>query len=467
MSHSVVCCLLRKIETLKLRVFMLSIPLPKIPPIVIAAVARGSKDDAAELFKIHQQVTEMLDEEEMFPISYSSDGTEVERSLQRLIIDSADSIKPWSVESTIEGCSISLPIPLRKGHPFTTPQDSNHAKKTGRNQLFTGARILTLGSFPTFFSQLRNLASHELGPLFLRDVEKVDKQDDRAAARAFSANSLDFNMKEYPEQRALSVYLFTLGELYDAWQNRRISHHQRVKMVLRARYFLMAWRTHILSHPNYSTETQFISRESYDIFVNICDSLLRLIVIHRQYFPMYPLLPWLHSTEVCEHLFGLLRQLKKDFSYIDVLELEPKLRTLLLGAFADLSPEEQANQTASGYHHTYFKADDLDTAMLMIWPQDQEIFALADDAFREAEELLKTLGINAGRMLASHKEHDPSKKATSKHQRATTLPQPRTLHEILEMYSGVTKFPTSKQADSFENCQLALSANSVEESLAM
>jgi hypothetical protein len=55
------------------------------------------------------------------------------------------------------------------------------------------------------------------------------------------------------------------GELIDAWQNRNISHLEHAKMVMRARYFLMAWRTHVNKHPDYSVNIQFISRESYDI----------------------------------------------------------------------------------------------------------------------------------------------------------------------------------------------------------
>jgi len=71
-------------------------------------------------------------------------------------------------------------------------------------------------------------------------MEKVDRQDDRAAARTFSASAPDFQMQEQPGQPGLSDYLFVLGELVDAWQNRNISHIMRAKMVIRARFFLMS-----------------------------------------------------------------------------------------------------------------------------------------------------------------------------------------------------------------------------------
>ncbi|KII82890.1 hypothetical protein PLICRDRAFT_120116, partial [Plicaturopsis crispa FD-325 SS-3] len=98
----------------------------------------------------------------------------------------------------------------------------------------SGARAITLGNFPIHFSMLRDIAEHPLGPLFLRDVERGDKQDDRAAARLFAAETLNCLLSHFPKNTSLSVYLLVLGELYDAWQNRNIGHAERAKMVLRA-----------------------------------------------------------------------------------------------------------------------------------------------------------------------------------------------------------------------------------------
>ncbi|KAJ7602234.1 hypothetical protein DFH06DRAFT_1351515 [Mycena polygramma] len=220
---------------------------------------------------------------------------------------------------------------------------------------------------------MRNLAFNFLGPLFTWDVEKVDKQDDRAAARLFSAATLEFRPENHPDQTGLSVYLFVFGEPIDAWQNRNIFHRDRVKMVLRACFFPMAWRSNIVAHPG----TQFISRESFDIFLTICDGLLR-VPHHRlsDFPPTYRLLPdpWLHPTEAY-------------FTYADVLNFE-QLRALMLGAFGNPSADEQATQTSAGYHHTYSKDDDLDTPVLPEYPTDKEI---SEQAYNEAAQLLKLL----------------------------------------------------------------------------
>ncbi|KAH7924394.1 hypothetical protein BV22DRAFT_1195934 [Leucogyrophana mollusca] len=214
----------------KLRLYVLTIPLPKIPPIVLAAVARSSKDSAEVLAKMHFDLSKMMHAEGLHPISLAADGTETERGAQRIITASADKEHVYVIPNDVRSCVVQLNIPLFDGYPSVCVQDSKHALKTARNQLFTGARLLALGNFPIYFQMLLDIANHALGPLFRRDVDRVDKQDDRAAARLFAAETLDCTIKHFADRPALSVYLFILGELVDAWQNRSIPHavtHQK------------------------------------------------------------------------------------------------------------------------------------------------------------------------------------------------------------------------------------------------
>ncbi|KAF8803503.1 hypothetical protein BYT27DRAFT_7259964 [Phlegmacium glaucopus] len=465
-SYDDIDCVLQKAQldkAEKLRIWLLTIPLPKIPPILIAAVARGSSEDAEGLHLMHIKLADLLHQQNIHPVSLASDGTEVERRTQSLITDSASGYVKYIIPTKSLGPSGNtlLHIGLYRGlYPFVAVQDSKHALKTARNQLLTGARILIMGFFAAFFAQLRELAINATGPLFTRDIEKLDRQDDRAAARTFSASALNFQMKEYHDQRGLSVYLFVLGELVDAWQNRNISHVTRAKMVLRARFFLMAWRSYIVSHPDYSTNIQFISRESFDIFMTLSESLLSLILIYRKYYPRYPFLPWLHSTEPCEHVFGVMRQIKKDFTFADMLNAQPKLQAFLLGAFGDLSAEEQANQTAAGYHHTYFKADDLDLKELLRYPSDDDLANASDAAFREAEQLLLSLGINAKQMLGCYiapekRQRDP---------KSASRQGPQTLAQALALYQAPSL--TAKEENRVEAYEMALVADSIDRSLA-
>ncbi|KAJ6609212.1 hypothetical protein B0H10DRAFT_2226075 [Mycena sp. CBHHK59/15] len=390
----------------KLRVWLLSIPLPKIPPILVAAVARGSSTKAEDLAAMHHKLAALLHDVNIHPISLASDGAEVERAAQRMIAESTPNHYVYVIPHPNPGCRLILKIPLYY----------------------------------------------------------VDKQDDHAAARMFSGNTLEFQLKNYPGQTGLSVYLFVLGELVDAWQNRNISHRDRAKMVLRARFFLMAWQSHVVAHPGYNVKTQFISRESYDIFFTICDGLLSLIVAYRKYFPTYPLLPWLHSTEVCEHLFGMLRQLKKDFNYTDVLYLEHKLRILMMGAFANLSPDQQANQMSAGYVHTYFKADDLDTTILLQYPTDEDLVNASKYGFDEASQLLAVIGIDAEAMLWVYQAPEPVQRHPGP--LSTKSRPPQTIIELLALYQSVP-LKSSKDEETFEACEMALATEALDKSLAI
>ena len=52
-----------------------------------------------------------------------------------------------------------------------------------------------------------------------------------------------------------------------------------------------------------------------------------------------------------------------------------------------------ANGKASGYHHTYFDAPDIDYHNLKDWPTDEEIDKIAYAAYNEARQLLTKLGV--------------------------------------------------------------------------
>ncbi|KAK7017561.1 hypothetical protein VNI00_018575 [Paramarasmius palmivorus] len=474
----------------KVRLYLATIPLPRIPPIPVALVARKGNMSAEELFVLHQELVRLLAESYIYPVSMACDGTETERKLQRLIHVNAAGVQYFSIENSFSPAIVQLEIPtFYDGRPAVLVQDSKHARKTARNQLQSGARFLVFANFFVVFSMIYHLACHSSSPLFKRDVVATDKQDDRAAARIFSSQFLEFQMlsqsqsdagpsrpasilsdeaTDHPPrvsqpQIALTLYLFFMGELMDAWQNRWISHLERAKMVLRARFFLMAWRSHIDRHPDYSPSVQFISRESFDIFMTLCDSLLALICVYRNRYPTYPLLPWLHSTEGDEHFFGLLRILKKDLLFYDVIVFEPKWRVLILGEFGNLTPDQQARATGSGMFHTYYKADDLDLVILGIYPTDKELHIVSDAALSECSDLAKAAGMDVRELLTSYKRPDPyfREQRTAPH----PMHRPQTLAEILELFQR-TDLPL-RQDEQVEVCEFALASEQVDQSLAI
>ena len=328
-------------------------------------------------------------------ISYAADGTEVERRLQRLFTEEAESTRTYTFNHpgrSNTGGTFSFTIPVFGKQPLAMVQDSKHALKTGRNQLLSGAHLGVLGNHPLFYTQVRHLAASKMGPLYNRDVEKIDRQDDNAAIRLFCADTLKWLTEHHDDQKGLITYLFVIGEVVDAYQNRNISHGERVKMLLRAMFFMEGWEEFI-SKARYRSSTYFISREYREILKILVGGFVQLIIIHRDLLDdVYDFLPWLHSTEVCEHLFGIMRSILKDFTMLDFVYMVPKLlvriREHVLNA---ASPTGKSR--ASGYNHTHADCDGIDLSLLSIFPSDEEINQFATQAFEEAQNLLAITGI--------------------------------------------------------------------------
>ena len=295
-------------------------------------------------------------------------------------------------------------IPVINGQPLCLLQDSKHALKTLRNNLFSGARLLTAGNYTMLYATIRDLAFSNGSPLYCRDVEKLDRQDDNAATRLFSADTLLYLTNHYPDRVGEIVYLFVFGELIDAYQNRSLSHRERVKMLLRAEYFLEYWKRFI-KHAKYKMGLHFLSREATDILQQIVEGLLALIYLYRDHLSnthdINPLLPWLHSTEQCEHIFGDARRIVTDFCFLDFVYMLPKLRVTIHEAM--LHARSNPRATASGYSHTHFDTRELDIPILATFPDDNDIEAASKEAADKANTLLALPSITPMRL-----QHNPT-----------------------------------------------------------
>ncbi|KJA28106.1 hypothetical protein HYPSUDRAFT_93316, partial [Hypholoma sublateritium FD-334 SS-4] len=225
-----------------------------------------------------------------------------------------------------------------------------------------------------------------------RDVKKLDRQDDRAAARLFSASTLEFIIQHNSTNLGLIAYLFVFGEMVDAYQNRKMSHLERIKLLLRAKFFKEIWKS-FLKEAGYSTCRHFISKEADDIMDIVIDGYLGLVYIHRDTLIIrFPLLPWMHGTEPNEHSFGFLRIMIPDFTMLDVLRAIPKLRVRLMAACKQKNSKVNLQRSAAGYTHTYSDGDDADLHFLSIFPSDAKISSTAKDAYEEAVMIWEILG---------------------------------------------------------------------------
>ncbi|KAH8977094.1 hypothetical protein EDB92DRAFT_2002633 [Lactarius akahatsu] len=383
----------------KLRLWVLQIPLPHVPPLILAVMPLASSTDATTLADMECRLLDILlaSEKSLCIISLGSDGSVIEREARRILVRSgfAESITHTiphpghSPQSEV----INISLLYVHGQYITVIQDPKHCRKTGRNNLFSGARLLVLGNFPIYYEQVRSLASKDDSPLYWRDVDRLDRQDDRAAARLFSAPFLEYCVSQHGSANlGLPIYLFIIGELIDAYENRNILHAERVKMVLRVQFFKAMWKS-FLQRSGYPENRYFISAAADDIIDILVEGLIGLVFIHRDHLDaVFPLLPWMHGSEGNEHVFGLLRSLIPDFTMLDVLRMIPKLNVRLMAACKAKNVKTDFRRTAAGYSHTYFDAGGIPLGILSKFPSDHEIAQVAVLAFDEASTLWDILG---------------------------------------------------------------------------
>lgn len=387
-------------DAIQLRLWCLQVPLPGVPPLIIAALPISSKLKAPDLLVWSRDLIRELRKQGVKAISYSCDGSEVERSVLKLLASECQEIRKHKIPHPVLGFpDLEFDVGQFDGLPLALLQDSKHALKTARNNLFSGARLLTLFGYVAHYGQVRPLGFD--GPLFRRDVENVDKQDDRAALRLTSADSLRYLVEKdsyaqsvgQPRLLGSIAYLFVLGELVDAYQNRHLPHFSRVIMASRAMFFLEMWKLY-LKTAGYDTSRHFISREAYDIFQYLARGIIVLIIIHGEYLEgdPVPLLPWLHSSEPVEHTFGEARQQKKEFCFADFMYMVPKLSVQHKTTFARAYSGD-AKITAGGYFHTYFDNRDLDIQELSRFPSLKGIADACKMGYNEAETLVAMLGV--------------------------------------------------------------------------
>ncbi|KAJ7659816.1 hypothetical protein DFH06DRAFT_1326841 [Mycena polygramma] len=382
----------------KVRLWCLTIPLPGITPLVVAAIPIRDNMTADQLLVPLEKLLYGLLDLNIRVVSYACDGTETERSLQRKLVAKADKVINYKIPSPIPGApDLELCIAVFRGYAIIMIQDSKHALKTFRNNLFTGAKFFAMGNFTAIFRRIWEMAMDPNSPLYHRDVERLDRQDDAAACRLFCAAVLEWLAENHPDYIGEIVYLFVFGELVDAYQSREITHMERVKLALRARYFLDAWAKY-LQVAGYKQQDYFLSREAVDIARFLIEGIISLIFIHRDHIPgTIPLLPWLHSSEPCEHTFGNSRDIVKDFTFLDFVYMAPKLRvTMREAVLSGKSTDRKA--AAQGYHHTYFDTVGADLAKLAVYPSDDEIKQASEEAAAECESLVALLGITPAQL---------------------------------------------------------------------
>ncbi|KXN92068.1 hypothetical protein AN958_10120 [Leucoagaricus sp. SymC.cos] len=280
-------------------------------------------------------------------------------------------------------------------------QDSKHVLKTFQNNLFLGTHLLTIGDSVAGYCHILNLSHEPNSPLYKRDVEHLDHQDDNAATQLFSANFFEFasQKKNHKGRMGDLLILFVVGEAINAYQNWTIDHEEYLLALLQLHYFIDTWLL-FLSTMDYLLSMHIISCDALDITKTIVEGYIGLLfVFHDTLYGTEPLMSWLYSTEACEHVFRSARQIVPDFLYLDFLHMAPKLHIKIYQENLCMAQTAvNSRLPATRYTHTYFHMAELDLTNLSKFSLSSHIDYIACQAMEDVQNLFFLVGVNIAQL---------------------------------------------------------------------
>ncbi|RHZ80535.1 hypothetical protein Glove_134g157 [Diversispora epigaea] len=292
------------------RVYILQILLPKFSPIIIALIPNNGKDFADAIANIHKKlILEIASQLNISIFSIGSDGAAVEFGAQFIILNTKTDKKIKIINKTLN-INFNCPVFPNIG-PVLRIQDLKYA------------RVLTFGKNIANFEHFFKLVNLPNLVLYKNDVIKLDRQDDGAAYRSFCFQNLAqcLNRNEIKEGYE--------GELVDSYLNRKICPIERIRMCMTTYFFLR--------------------------ICSLFESMVLLIKSHREYYSEFSLIPWMHGSEACEHVFGIARQINSDFDFAELLQMVSKISHYFKSTSTDNILIEKEKSVREGYLFDYNK----------------------------------------------------------------------------------------------------------------
>jgi hypothetical protein len=113
-----------------------------------------------------------------------------------------------------------------------------------------------------------------------------------------------------------------------------MNHSDRILSAYTSHFFLTRWHQYLGEESErtkgvMNLDQNGISYPSQKILALLADSLLSLIISHREYYPNLPLMPWKHGTKACKHIFGWMRVILPNFTVLDARQMMLKIFTIV------------------------------------------------------------------------------------------------------------------------------------------
>ena len=150
---------------------------------MIAAIPTKGDIKATEISQLLLDIINMTARAGINLLSIGADGTIVEMKAQKIIMNNKSVEKYLEVEDSFY--RIKFHAPIYNNRPIIRVQCPKYAKKTARNQIHYGLKLLTFENDTIRYDQLLELAQMPNSSICIRNMQNVDKQDDAATYRTF------------------------------------------------------------------------------------------------------------------------------------------------------------------------------------------------------------------------------------------------------------------------------------------
>ncbi|CAG8775030.1 7779_t:CDS:2, partial [Gigaspora rosea] len=338
----------------QVHVCLLQIPFPKFPPCVIALIANQGKETAISIFQLHKKLLDMAAQLQLKILGFGADGASAEFNTQNQLM-----------------------------------------------QIDTLKRLIFKDRLYARYDQILELKKNPESVLYKKDVEYVDRQDDGAAYRLYCSSLLNQVINKDKQvdtkRHGLFIFLFVLGELIDAFQNRKISLLERCRMVMLGFFFLNHWKSHVQScaqdYPEFmSIKKNFLAPVTFKILTSLPESMILLTIAYQDFYPQYPFTLWMYGSEGCEHFFGLAHQFLPDFAFNDLVALTPKIACLYKAYSPGSLKSDKEKTTGVGYISHYSDSSVVENLdVLRNWPSNDDIKGIVHHAYKQATALARDI----------------------------------------------------------------------------
>lgn len=164
--------------------------------------------------------------------------------------------------------------------------------------------------------QLLDMRFKGLHELTKSVLNPTDKQNFESVKKMYSEKVTDLLKSNVKNSEATVLFLKIMRDVTDAFLNRDLKPLERVKKMWYAVFILRLWRRYIVTHRNYSLETNFLTANCYSCIELNAHSLVQTILYLRNNNKPDLFLPHQLGSQQCEGIFRKLRSLTSTFSTV-------------------------------------------------------------------------------------------------------------------------------------------------------